>query len=102
MATRIAQDIGEDKQREIVATTLVAFAFSSILTGMIYQSRYGWIGPLTVRVISFHRPHVFSPRLFPTWFTHRLLPTAHPRGLHRWCRRVPYHNRTQRLNTSAR
>jgi hypothetical protein len=37
MATRIAQDIGEGKQREIVATTLVAFAFSSVLTGMIYR-----------------------------------------------------------------
>ena len=34
MATRIAQDIGEGKQREIVGTTLVAFAFSSLLTGM--------------------------------------------------------------------
>jgi len=34
MATSIARDIGEDKQREIVATTLVAFAFSSVLTGM--------------------------------------------------------------------
>jgi hypothetical protein len=34
MATRIAQDIGEGKQREIVGTTLVAFAFSSVLTGM--------------------------------------------------------------------
>ena len=34
MATRIAQDIGEGMQREIVATTLVAFAFSSVLTGM--------------------------------------------------------------------
>jgi SulP family sulfate permease len=39
MATRIAQDIGESKQREIVATTLVAFAFSSVLTGMKCQSR---------------------------------------------------------------
>jgi hypothetical protein len=51
MATRIAQDIGEDKQREIVATTLVAFAFSSILTGMTYQSGCGWIDPLTVRMV---------------------------------------------------
>jgi SulP family sulfate permease len=37
MATRIAQDMGEGKPREIVATTLVAFAFSSVLTGMTYQ-----------------------------------------------------------------
>jgi hypothetical protein len=36
MATRIAQDIGEGNEREIVVTTLVAFAFSSILTGMTY------------------------------------------------------------------
>ncbi|KAH9989296.1 sulfate transporter family-domain-containing protein [Russula vinacea] len=36
MATRIAQDIGEGKQREIVATTLVAFAFSSVLTGLTF------------------------------------------------------------------
>lgn len=49
MATRIAQDIGEDKQREIVATTLVAFAFSSILTGM--KPSCGWIDPLTVRMV---------------------------------------------------
>jgi len=48
MATRIAQDIGGDKQGEIVATTLVAFAFSSILTGMTYRSRCGWGNPLTV------------------------------------------------------
>jgi len=34
MATRIAQEIGEEKPYEIVATTLVAFAFSSLLTGM--------------------------------------------------------------------
>jgi sulfate permease, SulP family len=34
MATRIAHDIGETNQPEIVATTLVAFAFSSVLTGM--------------------------------------------------------------------
>ena len=34
MATRIAQDIGEGEPYEIVATTLVAFAFSSVLTGM--------------------------------------------------------------------
>ena len=40
MATRIAQDIGEDMQREIVATTLVAFAFPSVLTGMTYPA---WI-----------------------------------------------------------
>jgi sulfate permease, SulP family len=36
MATRIAQEIGEEKPYEIVATTLVAFAFSSVLTGMTY------------------------------------------------------------------
>jgi sulfate permease, SulP family len=36
MATHIAQDIGEEKPYEIVATTLVAFAFSSLLTGMTY------------------------------------------------------------------
>jgi SulP family sulfate permease len=40
MATRIAQDIGEGMQREIVATTLVAFAFPSVLTGMTYPA---WI-----------------------------------------------------------
>jgi SulP family sulfate permease len=34
MATHIAQDIGEGEPYEIVATTLVAFAFSSVLTGM--------------------------------------------------------------------
>jgi hypothetical protein len=39
MATRIAQDIGDNKQDEIVATTLVAFAFSSVLTGMAYHRR---------------------------------------------------------------
>lgn len=33
MATRIALDIGEDNPREIVATTLLAFAFSSVVTG---------------------------------------------------------------------
>ncbi|KAH9994309.1 sulfate transporter family-domain-containing protein [Russula compacta] len=36
MATRIAQDIGEDKPREIVATTLFAFAFSSVVTGLAF------------------------------------------------------------------
>jgi hypothetical protein len=38
MATRIARDIGETNQLEIVATTLVAFAFSSVLTGNKSQS----------------------------------------------------------------
>jgi hypothetical protein len=33
MATRIARDLGETNQREIVATTLAAFAFSSVITG---------------------------------------------------------------------
>ena len=33
MATRIAQEIGDSKPDEMVATTLVAFAFSSVLTG---------------------------------------------------------------------
>ncbi|KAI9447202.1 sulfate transporter family-domain-containing protein [Lactarius psammicola] len=36
MATRIAQDLGDNKQDEIVATTLVAFAFSSVLTGFTF------------------------------------------------------------------
>ncbi|KAI0268534.1 sulfate transporter family-domain-containing protein [Russula aff. rugulosa BPL654] len=36
MATRIAQEIGEEKPYEIVATTLVAFAFSSLLTGATF------------------------------------------------------------------
>ncbi|KAF8495887.1 sulfate transporter family-domain-containing protein [Russula emetica] len=36
MATRIALDIGEGKPYEIVATTLVAFAFSSVLTGVSF------------------------------------------------------------------
>ena len=39
MATRIAQDIGDNKPDEIVATTLVAFAFSSVLTGAAYWRR---------------------------------------------------------------
>ncbi|KAI0247014.1 sulfate transporter family-domain-containing protein [Lactifluus subvellereus] len=36
MAARIAQDIGETNKREIVATTLVAFVFSSLLTGLTF------------------------------------------------------------------
>ncbi|THH18561.1 hypothetical protein EW146_g2464 [Bondarzewia mesenterica] len=36
LATRIAAHIGEDNPREIVATTLVAFAFSSVLTGLTF------------------------------------------------------------------
>ena len=40
MATRIARDLGDNMQDEIVATTLVAFAFSSVLTGMTYRCRY--------------------------------------------------------------
>jgi len=33
IANKIAQEIGEDRPGEIMATTLVAFALSSILTG---------------------------------------------------------------------
>ena len=47
MATRIAQEIGEGKPYEIVATTLVAFAFSSVLTGMTYLPTYFIRSPLT-------------------------------------------------------
>jgi SulP family sulfate permease len=47
MATRIAQGIGDDKPYEIVATTLVAFAFSSVLTGMTYWPTYLIRSPLT-------------------------------------------------------
>ncbi|KAH9165177.1 sulfate transporter family-domain-containing protein [Lactarius sanguifluus] len=36
MATRIAQELGDNKKDEIVATTLVAFAFSSVLTGFTF------------------------------------------------------------------
>jgi SulP family sulfate permease len=39
MATRIAQDIGDNNPDEIVATTLVAFAFSSVLTGAAFRRR---------------------------------------------------------------
>ncbi|KAI9457395.1 sulfate transporter family-domain-containing protein [Russula earlei] len=36
IATSIARNIGEEQPREIVATTLVAFAFSSVLTGFTF------------------------------------------------------------------
>ncbi|KAN0133449.1 Sulfate transporter family domain containing protein [Lactarius tabidus] len=36
MATRIAQEIGDSNPDEIVATTLFAFAFSSVLTGFTF------------------------------------------------------------------
>jgi len=37
MATSIADKIGDEHPREIIATTLVAFALSSILTGIRYS-----------------------------------------------------------------
>jgi hypothetical protein len=51
MATRIAQDIGETNKREIVATTLVAFVFSSVLTGMACQCECPLIAVLNLRLI---------------------------------------------------
>ncbi|KAA1470874.1 hypothetical protein DENSPDRAFT_775282 [Dentipellis sp. KUC8613] len=36
LANRIAAEIGEDRPEEIIATTLVAFAFSSVLTGLTF------------------------------------------------------------------
>ncbi|EPQ53294.1 hypothetical protein GLOTRDRAFT_79414 [Gloeophyllum trabeum ATCC 11539] len=36
LATSIARELGEDHPREIIATTLVAFAFSSVLTGLTF------------------------------------------------------------------
>ncbi|KAH7914934.1 sulfate transporter family-domain-containing protein [Hygrophoropsis aurantiaca] len=36
LATTIAHDIGEENAREVIATTLVAYAFSSILTGLTF------------------------------------------------------------------
>lgn len=35
LASSIAEDIGEGNPRAILATTIVAFAFSSILTGQL-------------------------------------------------------------------
>ncbi|KAJ3968036.1 sulfate transporter family-domain-containing protein [Lentinula raphanica] len=36
MAARIASDIGEDKPAEVIATTIVAYALSSVLTGLSF------------------------------------------------------------------
>lgn len=36
IANAIAAEIGEEHPKEIIATTLVAFAFSSILTGLTF------------------------------------------------------------------
>lgn len=36
LASSIASEIGEDKPREIIATTLAAYALSSILTGLSF------------------------------------------------------------------
>jgi len=36
LATTLAREIGEDKPHEVIATTLAAFAFSSILTGLTF------------------------------------------------------------------
>lgn len=36
IATSLAGEIGEDRPREVIATTLAAFAFSSILTGLSF------------------------------------------------------------------
>ncbi|KAL6303578.1 sulfate transporter family-domain-containing protein [Sparassis latifolia] len=36
LANSIAEYVGEDKPREIIATTVVAFAFSSIITGLTF------------------------------------------------------------------
>jgi SulP family sulfate permease len=36
LATHIARAIGEDRPREIIATTLVAYAMSSVLTGLSF------------------------------------------------------------------
>ncbi|KAH9023183.1 sulfate transporter family-domain-containing protein [Lactarius pseudohatsudake] len=44
MATRIAQELGDSRKDEIVATTLVAFAFSSVLTGMAYRFTFFLLG----------------------------------------------------------
>jgi hypothetical protein len=35
IAMKIMQEIGEDKPKEVVTTTLFTFAFSSVLTGTI-------------------------------------------------------------------
>ena len=35
LASDIAFIVGEDKPREVIATTIVSFALSSLLTGMI-------------------------------------------------------------------
>ena len=36
LANSIAEDIGEDNPRAILATTILAFAFSSVLTGQLH------------------------------------------------------------------
>jgi SulP family sulfate permease len=36
IATSLANEIGEDRPHEVIATTLAAFAFSSILTGLTF------------------------------------------------------------------
>ena len=36
IATSLANEIGEDRPHEVIATTLAAFAFSSVLTGLTF------------------------------------------------------------------
>lgn len=46
LANSIAADIGEDRPHEVLATTIVAFALSSVLTGRSGATKYHSCGSL--------------------------------------------------------
>ena len=77
MANSIAAQIGEDRPKEVIATTVAAYALSSILTGgffshCLFSSAMSDLG-------TYRRLVVLLARGVETWDVDWVLPEAYPR-----------------------
>lgn len=82
IANIIADEVGESNPHAILATTIVAFAFSSILTGAGYKAQCSIFirqqERVTDGIILIHRADFLPARSLTSGHPHRLLPTTHP------------------------
>jgi SulP family sulfate permease len=96
IANRIAADIGPERPREVVATTLVAFALSSVLTGASsyhVQVRSEWL----TWSWGVNRAELLLAGRAEARVADRLFPAAHPGGVHRRRRALPHDHRVSAL-----
>ena len=75
IANSIAEEVGEDDPRAVIATTMVAFAFSSILTGEVLVNVRYCVGLTLVGAI---RLDLLPSRRAQARDFDRLFPSAYP------------------------